>query len=74
MGSVDSPFLTIITVNHNLDHIIEKEPKLADAAQSIKKYLYVDGLIGATCPVAEATKLRKDMKRIFAMMKMQITK
>ena len=74
MGSVDSQFLAINTVHHHVDQITEKEPKLAEAAQFIKKYLHVDDLIGATDSVAEATKLREDIQKIFAMMKMRITK
>ena len=74
MGSVNSPFLAINTVHHHLDKIIDTNPKLASAAEFIKKYLYVDDLIGATDSVAEATKLREDIQKIFAMMKMRITK
>ena len=74
MGSVDSPFLAINTVHHHLEQIIKTNPKLKQAAEFIKRYLYVDDLIGATDSIEEATKLREDIQNIFAMMKMRITK
>ena len=74
MGSVDSPFLAINTVHHHLEQIIKTNPKLKQAAEFIKRYLYVDDLIGATDSIEEATKLRKDIQNVFAMMKMRITK
>ena len=74
MGSVDSPFLAINTVHHHLDKMIKTNPKLKQAAEFIKRYLYVDDLIGATDSIEEATKLREDIQNILAMMKMRITK
>ena len=74
MGSVDSPFLAINTVHHHLEQIMKTTPKLKQAAEFIKRYLYVDDLIGATDSIEEATKLREDIQKIFAMMKMRITK
>ena len=65
MGSVDSPFLAINTVHHHLDQIIKTKPKLKQAAEFIKRYLYVDDLIGATDSIEEATKLREDIQNIF---------
>lgn len=38
MGSSDSPFLAIYTVNHHLNQIIEKQPKHKQAKEFIKKY------------------------------------
>ena len=61
MGSVDSPFLAINTVHHHLDKMIKTNPKLKQAAEFIKRYLYVDDLIGATDSIEEATKLREDI-------------
>ena len=74
IGSTDSPFLAIYTVHHHLNQIIKKQPKLKQAAEFIKKYLYVDDLIGATDTIEEAIKLRSQIQEIFAMMKMRITK
>ena len=74
MGSVDSPFLAINTVHHHVDQIIKTKPNLKEAAEFIKKYLYVDDLIGATDSVEQAINLRKEIQEIFAMMKMRITK
>ena len=74
MGSIDSPFLEVITVHHHQDKIVETSPKLASAADFIKRYLYVDDLIGATDSIAETTKLKNIYKKIFVMMKIQITK
>jgi len=74
MGSVDSPFLAINTVHYHLDQIIKEQPHLKPAAEFIKKYLYVDDLIGATDTIQEAIKLRIEIQKIFAMMKMRITK
>ena len=71
MGSVDSPFLAINTVHHHLDQIIKTKPKLKQAAEFIKIYLYVDDLIGATDSIEEGTKLREDKQNIFVLMKMQ---
>ena len=74
MGSVDSPFLAINTIHYHLDLIIKEQPHLKQAAEFIKKYLYVDDLIGATDTIQEAIKLRVEIQKIFAMMKMRITK
>ena len=74
MGSVDSPFLAINTVHHHLEQMMKTNQKLKQAVEFIKRYLYVDDLIGATDSIEEATKLREDIQKIFAMMKMRITK
>ena len=74
MGTVDSPFLAINTVHHHLDQTIKTNPKLKQAAEFIKNYLYVDDLIGATDTIEEAIKLREEIQSIFAMMRMRITK
>ena len=53
MGSVDSPFLAINTVHHHLDKMIKTNPKLKQAGDFIKRYFYVDNLIGATDSIEE---------------------
>ena len=68
------PFLAINPVHHHLDQIIKTKPKLKQAAEFIKRYLYVDDLIGATDSIEEATKLREDIQNLFALMKVRITK
>ena len=57
-----------------MDQIIETNHKLKQAAEFIKRYLYVDDLIGATDTIEEAIKLRKYIQTIFALMLMRITK
>ena len=74
MGSVDSPFLAINTVRHHLANVAKTHPELRKAAQFIKDHLYVDDLLGAVDSVEEAIELRKQIQRIFSMMKMKITK
>ena len=74
MGSVDSPFLAINTVHHHLGNVAKTHPELRKAAQFIKDHLYVDDLLGAVDSVEEAIELRKQIQRIFSMMKMKITK
>ena len=51
-----------------------KQPHLKQTAEFIKKYLYVDDLLGATDKIERATKLRIEIQKIFAVMKTQITK
>ena len=74
MGSVDTPFLANNTVHYHLDQIIKSNPKLKQAAEFIKKYLYVGDLIGATDTVEEAIKVRKEIQTIFALVLMRMTK
>ena len=74
MGSVDSPFLAINIVHHHLNDVVKSHPNLKQAAEFIKKYLYVDDLLGATDKTNKALELRTQIQKIFAMMKMQITK
>ena len=69
IGSVDTPFLAINTVHHHLEQMIKTNPNLKQAAEFIKRYLYVDDLIGATDSIEEATKLREDIQKIFALWK-----
>lgn len=57
MGSVDSPFLVINTVHYHLDQIIKTNPKLKQATEFIKRYVYVDDLIGASDSIEQVTKL-----------------
>ena len=63
MGLVDSPSLAINTVHHHLDPIIKINPRLKQAAEFIKRHLYVDDLIGATNSFEEARKLREDIQK-----------
>ena len=74
MGSTDSPFLAINTVHYHLEEVVKSHPNLKHAAEFIKKYLYVDDLLGATDTINEAIELRTQIQKIFAMMKMQISK
>ena len=57
MGSIDSPFLAINTVPYHLDQILKTTLTLKQAAEFIKRNLYVDDLIGATDSIEGATKL-----------------
>ena len=74
MGSTDSLFLAINTVHYHLEEVVKSHPNLKHAAEFIKKYLYVDDLLGATDTINEAIELRTQIQKIFAMMKMQISK
>ena len=58
MGTVDSPFLAINTVHHHLDEVVKFHPELKQAAELIKKYLYVDDLLGATDTINKAIELK----------------
>ena len=74
MGTVDSPFLAINTVHYHLQEVIKSHPELAKAATFIKEHLNVDNLIGAVDEAEEEIILRKQIPKIFDMMRMKITK